>query len=92
MRDMRVSSRDQAWIVCVYVSVIFILLSSKQLLVHVYVCMLTPRDDSNYVGSYLPINYRQSETNKRALHARMSHNTFCNTTVSTKKTRRILVK
>ena len=31
-------------------------------------------------------------TRKRALHARMSHSTVCNTTVSTKKTLRILMK
>ena len=31
-------------------------------------------------------------TRKRALHARMSHSTVCNTTVSTKKTRRTLMK
>ena len=31
-------------------------------------------------------------TRKRALHARMCHSTVCNTTVSTKKTRRTLVK
>ena len=34
----------------------------------------------------------QIETRKRALHARMSHSTVCNTTVSTKKTRRSLMK
>ena len=33
-----------------------------------------------------------SLTRKRALHARMSHSTVCNTTVSTKKTRLTLVK
>ena len=31
-------------------------------------------------------------TRKRALHAQMSHNTVCKSTVSTKKTRRTLVK
>ena len=31
-------------------------------------------------------------TRIRALHARMSHSTICNTTVSTKKTRRTLAK
>ena len=31
-------------------------------------------------------------TRKRALHARMSHSTVCNTTVSTKKTRHTLMK
>ena len=31
-------------------------------------------------------------TRKRALHARMSHSTACNKTVSTKNTRRKLVK
>ena len=34
----------------------------------------------------------QQVTRKRALHARMSHSTACNTTVSTKKTLRTLVK
>ena len=35
---------------------------------------------------------QQIETRKRALHARMSHITVCNTTVSTNKTRRTLMK
>ena len=40
-----------------------------------------------YQNIYLAI-----ETRKRALHARMSHSTVCNTIVSTKKTRRTLMK
>ena len=42
-----------------------------------------------------PINFENQThkiTRKRALHARMSHSTVCNTTVSTKKTRRTLMK
>ena len=38
--------------------------------------------------TYVPLEL----TRKRALHARMSHSTVCNTTVSTKKTRRTLMK
>ena len=37
-------------------------------------------------------NMSLQKTRKRALHARMSHGTVCNTTVSTKKARRTLVK
>ena len=35
---------------------------------------------------------QQTETRKLALHARMSHSTVCNTTISTKKTLRTLMK
>ena len=46
----------------------------------------------NYLRVLAVNMMQQIETRKRALHARMSHSTVCNTTVSTKKTSRTQAK
>ena len=52
--------------------------------------------DNKWVGPLVVLQVKYFEniykTEKRALHAQMSHSTVCNTTVSTKKIRHTLVK